>query len=372
MFPDTTRRVGDLAERLPRALLGRTGMEITRIGIGSWAVGGGDWVSSWGPQDDTESISAIRHGIESGINWIDTAAVYGLGHAEEVVARALRDFSVTDRPYVFTKGGLVWDDAHRRQSSAGIGEAASLRRGVEASLTRLGIDRIDLYFMHWPSTDGTGVEDYWQTLLDLKAEGKLRAIGLSNHDLGQLERAEALGHVDAIQPPFSAVNPAAAADLVPWSATHGTGAIVYSPMGSGLLTGRFSRERVASLASDDWRRTHPAFTTDLDANLAIAASMARVAQRHGVPTPAVAVAWVLGFPGITGAIVGARSSTQVDGWLPAIHLALTPDDYAEIRNDLVPPKTPHPSASTSSRPGYPEIEGSRASERPSIPERGAV
>jgi aryl-alcohol dehydrogenase-like predicted oxidoreductase len=314
-------------------------MNITRVGFGSWALGGGDWVSSWGPQEDSESVAAIRHSVEAGVNWIDTAAVYGLGHSEEVVAQALEAYSDADRPYVFTKGGLVWDESARRQSSSRIGEASSLRREVEASLRRLKTDRIDLYFIHWPSEDGTQIEEYWQTLLELKAEGKLRAIGLSNHNVELVERAEKLGHVDVIQPQFSAISTTAAQELLPWAAAHDTGAVVYSPMGSGLLTGRFSAERVAALAEDDWRGRSPAFTTNLSANLAIADSMAAVAGRYGVPTPAVAVAWVLGFPGVTGAIVGARTPDQVDGWLAASSLALTPEDYAQISRDITPVTT---------------------------------
>ena len=324
-----------MADQLPRVPFGRTGMDVTRVGIGSWAVGGGDWVSSWGPQDDNDSISAIRHAIESGINWIDTAAVYGLGHAEEVVGRAVASFSVDDRPYVFTKGGLVWDETKRRQRSARVGEATSLRSQVDGSLRRLGIERIDAYFMHWPAED-TVVEEYWQTLLDLKAEGKVRAIGLSNHDLDQLRRAEALGHVDVLQPPFSAIEPAAANDLLPWCAQHETGAVVYSPMGSGLLTGRFSAERVANLPEDDWRRNSPAFTTNLEQNLAIARSMTTVAERYRVSTAAVAVAWVLGFPGVSAAIVGARTPEQLDGWLAATRIPLTKEDYLSISGHLPP------------------------------------
>ena len=328
-----------MTDQLPLEALGTTGIDITRVGFGSWALGGGDWVSSWGPQDDSESVAAIRHSIEAGVNWIDTAAVYGLGHSEEVVARALSAYAEADRPYVFTKGGLVWDEGQRRQSSRRVGEAASLRREVEASLRRLGTDRIDVYFIHWPSEDGTQIEDYWQTLLELKAEGKLRAIGLSNHNTQLVERAEKLGHVDVVQPQFSAISTAAGQELLPWAAANGTGAVVYSPMGSGLLTGRFSAERVAALAEDDWRGRSPAFTTDLQANLAIADSMAAVAQRYGVPTPAVAVAWVLGFPGVTGAIVGARTPAQVDGWLAASALTLTPEDYQEISPNFAPATT---------------------------------
>jgi aryl-alcohol dehydrogenase-like predicted oxidoreductase len=311
-------------------------MDITRVGFGAWAVGGGDWAFAWGAQDDADSISAIRHAVESGINWVDTAAIYGLGHSEEVVARALRDFSDADRPFVFTKGGLVWDENDRSQMPTRNGSPASLRREVDASLTRLGVERIDLYQMHWPAEDGTPLAEVWQTFVDLKAEGKVRAIGLSNHDAAQLAVAEAVGHVDTLQPPFSAIQPEALESILPWCAAHETGVIVYSPMGSGLLTGAFTAERVAGLPDDDWRRNSPMFTTDLEKNLTVAAAMGRAAERHGVPTPAVAAAWTLGFPGVTAAIVGARSAAQVDGWLPAAKLSLTSDDYAGIIPELVP------------------------------------
>jgi aryl-alcohol dehydrogenase-like predicted oxidoreductase len=321
---------------LPLVPLGRTGMDITRVGFGAWAVGGGDWAYAWGAQDDDDSISAIRHAVESGINWVDTAAIYGLGHSEAVVARALRDYSDADRPFVFTKGGLVWDENDRSRPPVRNGAPASLRREVENSLTRLGVERIDLYQMHWPAEDGTALEEVWQTFVDLKAEGKVRAIGLSNHDAAQLAIAEAVGHVDTLQPPFSAIQPEALGSILPWCAAHETGVIVYSPMGSGLLTGAFTAERVAGLPQDDWRRNSSMFTTDLEKNLAVAAAMGRVAERHGVPTPAVAAAWTLGFPGVTAAIVGARSAAQVDGWLPAATLSLTGDDYAGIIPELVP------------------------------------
>ena len=315
---------------IPTAPLGRTGMDITRVGFGAWALGGGDWAYSWGPQDDDEAIAAIRHAVESGVNWIDTAAVYGLGHSEEVVGRALRDLPAADRPYVFTKGGMVWDESDRSVAPRRVAAPESLRREVEASLRRLGVEQIDLFQLHWPADDGTKLEDYWQAFLDLKAEGKVRAVGLSNHNADQLERAEALGHVDSLQPPFSAIHRDAAAALLPWTTAHETGVIVYSPMTSGLLTGAFSAERVAALPADDWRRSSPDFTTRLDANLAVAAALDVVAQRHGVAQPAAAVAWTLAFAGVTGAIVGARSPRQVDGWLPATGLNLTDQDLDDV------------------------------------------
>src|SRR2546428_5847827 len=234
-------------DTLPTAPLGTTGMQITRVGFGAWAIGGGGWTFAWGNQADADSIAAIRHAVERGINWIDTAAVYGLGHSEQIVARALRDIPAKDRPYVFTKAGLVWDDRNRAAPPRPVGEPPSIRREVEASLRRLEVERIDLYQMHWPAEDGTPLEDYWGTLLQLKAEGKVRAVGLSNHDARQLDAAERLGHVDTLQPPFSAIRREVAAAELPWCAAHGTGVIVYSPMQSGLLTGAFSVARAAQL-----------------------------------------------------------------------------------------------------------------------------
>ncbi|MGX7678625.1 aldo/keto reductase [Jatrophihabitans sp. DSM 45814] len=315
---------------IPTTALGRTGMDITRVGFGAWALGGGDWAFSWGPQDDDEAVGAIRYALSTGINWIDTAAVYGLGHSEEVVARALRDIPLGERPYVFTKGGLVWDDADRTAEPRRVGDPKSLRRELEMSLRRLEVEQIDLYQMHWPSEDGTKLEDYWQVLLDFKQEGKVRAVGLSNHSVKQLERAEILGHVDTLQPQFSAIHRDAASDLLPWSSDHATGVIVYSPMMSGLLTGSFTKERVEGLPRDDWRRTSPDFTTNLAANLTVAQALEAVADRHGVSTPAAAVAWVLLFEGVSGAIVGARGPAQVEGWLPGAQITLTERDINDI------------------------------------------
>jgi aryl-alcohol dehydrogenase-like predicted oxidoreductase len=316
---------------LPTTRLGRTGMHLTRVGFGAWAIGGGDWAFAWGNQDDDASIAAIRHAVESGINWIDTAAVYGLGHSEEVVAAALADLPDADRPYVFTKGGLVWDPANRSAAPRRVGAPTSLRAEVESSLRRLRVERIDLYQMHWPAEDGTPVEEYWQVFNDLKREGKIRAAGLSNHNIFQLEEAEQIGAVDAIQPPFNLIHRDAADDVLLWAREHDAGAIVYSPMASGLLTGSFTAERAARLQPGDWRAGHPDFTEPaLSANLALADALRPVAVRHGVTPAAVAVAWTLAFPGVTGAIVGARSPEQVDGWLPAAALELKDDDLTDI------------------------------------------
>ncbi|CAH2403901.1 aldo/keto reductase [Mesorhizobium ventifaucium] len=316
---------------LPTRRLGRTDMEITRVGFGAWAIGGADWAVGWGTQDDRESVAAIRHAVERGINWIDTAAIYGLGHSEEVVRQAFAEIPTSEQPYIFTKCGLVWDENDRQALPRKVGAPASVRREVEASLKRLGVERIDLYQMHWPAEDGTPLEEYWQTLLDLKKEGKVRAVGLSNHSAAQLETAESLGDVDTLQPPFSAIRREVAKAELNWCHAHQTGVIVYSPMQSGLLTGGFSVERAQALPKDDWRSRNAEFTGEkLTRNLRFADALAPIADRHSTSVAAVAIAWTLAWPGVTGAIVGARSPAQVDGWLDAASLELTGQDLAEI------------------------------------------
>jgi aryl-alcohol dehydrogenase-like predicted oxidoreductase len=315
---------------LPTVPLGKTGMDITRVGFGAWAAGGGGWSFSWGPQDDEDSIAAIHHALERGVNWLDTAPVYGLGHSEEVVATAMKGVPEADRPYIFTKCGLRWDPAKPYERAARVGKRDSLRAELEESLRRLEVEVIDLYQMHWPPDDGTPIEDYWSTLLELKEEGKVRAVGLSNHSVAQLERAEALGHVDTLQPPFSAIRREAAPELA-WCAAHSTGAIVYAPMQNGLLTGAFSAERVRQLARDDWRATDPEFQGEtLRRNLALVEALRPVAERHGTTLAALAVAWALAWPGVTGAIVGARNPGQVDGWVGAATLTLSEADLEEV------------------------------------------
>jgi aryl-alcohol dehydrogenase-like predicted oxidoreductase len=319
------------AATLPDRPLGRTGMHITRVGFGAWAIGGGGWSFAWGEQDDAASVAAIRHAIARGVNWIDTAAVYGLGHSEEIVARALSDIPQAERPYVFTKCGLVWDERNRRADARRIVSPASIRREIEGSLRRLRVERIDLYQVHWPPEDGTPLDAYWSTMLALKAEGKVRAVGLSNHNAEQLAAAERIGHVDTLQPPFSAIHRDAAAREIPWCAAHDTGVIVYSPMQSGLLTGAFSVARAAKLGADDWRSRSPNFTGEgLRKNLALADALRPIAARHETTVAAVAVAWALAWPGVTGAIVGARTPEQVDGWIGAASLELTAADLDEI------------------------------------------
>jgi aryl-alcohol dehydrogenase-like predicted oxidoreductase len=307
-------------------------MDITRVGLGAFAIGGPAWSYGWGAQDDDDSLRTIRAAVDRGINWIDTAAVYGRGHSEVIVGRALRGIPEHDRPWIFTKGGLVWsEDDALATGERKVGDPASLRREVEDSLQRLGVERIDLYQMHWPAEDGAEVEDYWGALVELRDAGKLRAIGLSNHSVDQLERAEAIGHVDTLQPPFSAIYRDAASDVLPWCHAHSTGVIVYSPMQSGLLTGRITQERVQSLPENDWRSRHPDFAGEqLRRNLQVTSALAAVAERHGVTTGAAAIGWVLGFAGVTGAIVGARSPEQIDGWVGAGEVRLSPSDFALV------------------------------------------
>jgi aryl-alcohol dehydrogenase-like predicted oxidoreductase len=320
---------------LPKRRLGRTDMHITPVGLGAWAIGGGDWAVGWGSQDDKQSIAAIRHAIERGINWIDTAAIYGLGHSEEIVRAALKEIPSANRPYVFTKCGLRWDEHDRMASPQHVAAAASMRFELESSLKRLGMERIDLYQMHWPAKDGTPIEEYWRTLLDLKAEGKVRAVGLSNHNAAQLAAAEKIGHVDTLQPPFSAIRREFAAHELPWCVAHETGVIVYSPMQAGLLTGAFTAERAKALPADDWRSRNAEFTgAKLKANLELAETMQAVGKRHGTSAAASAIAWTLAWPGVSGAIVGAREPTQVDGWIDAATLHLRQADLDEIAGTI--------------------------------------
>lgn len=314
---------------LPTAQLGTTDMQITRVGMGAWAIGGG-WKFGWGNSDDAESVRSIQAAVDAGINWVDTAPVYGLGKSETVVGAALSQIPEADRPLIFTKCGLIFQEGEPDQAPQNVLAPASIRKELDASLQRLGIERIDLYQVHWPPTDGTPLEEYWGTMAELRSEGKVRAIGLSNHDIDQLNRAEAVAHIDSLQPPFSLIHRDTAGDLLAWCREHDTGVICYSPMQSGLLTGAMSAERVAGLPHDDWRATHPDFTDGLTANLALADALKPVAERHGVPVAAVAVAWALAWPGITGAIVGARKVDQLDGWLPAADLTLTPEDLDEL------------------------------------------
>ena len=316
---------------LPTRRLGTSGPEITTVGFGAWAAGGGGWAFAWGPQDDAESVAAIRHALEKGVNWIDTAAVYGYGHSEEVVGRALAGIPAAERPLVFTKCGLRWNDADRMSQPVRDSRPARVREECEASLRRLGVERIDLFQFHWPDQAGTPLEDSWGEMLRLVAEGKVRWPGVSNYDVARLERCEALGHVQSLQPPFSLIRRDVGGAEIPWCAQHGTGVIVYSPMQSGLLTDSFTAERAAAFPADDWRRmSAQQQPPNLQRNLALRDALKPIAAKHGVPVAAVAVAWTLAWPGVTAAIVGARSPQQVDGWLPAATLRLDAADHATI------------------------------------------
>jgi aryl-alcohol dehydrogenase-like predicted oxidoreductase len=320
---------------LPQQALGTSNLSITRIGFGAWAIGGSGWAAGWGSQDDQESIAAIRHAVKHGVNWIDTAAVYGLGHSEDLVCKAISYFSKSERPYVFTKCGLIWNEKDRTALAQRVGNPVSIRAEVENSLRRLQVERIDLMQIHWPAQDGTPIEVTWQTLADLKKEGKIRAIGLSNHSLELINRAERVAHVDVLQPPFSAIRREFAEVGIPWCIEHRTGVIVYAPMQSGLLTGTFSTERAARLPADDWRSRNSEYSGDkLARNLELAAALKPIAGHHGTSVASVAVAWTLAWQGISAAIVGARSPSQVDGWLDAARLTLSQQDLMEIRRSI--------------------------------------
>jgi aryl-alcohol dehydrogenase-like predicted oxidoreductase len=315
---------------LEKRRLGSTDLEITTLGFGSWALGGGDWAYGWGAQDDESSIAAILRAVSGGVNWIDTAAIYGLGHSEVVVGRALRRIPARERPYVFTKCGLVLDPANPGREPARDLTPAAIRKECEASLERLGVDCIDLYQFHWPDA-GTPVEDSWGTIGQLITEGKVRAAGVSNFTPELLRRAASVRRVDAVQPPFSLIARESAQDVIPWAEAHGAGVIVYSPLGSGILTSTFSAERAARLPPNDWRRKASSFQEPaLSQNLAVRAGLVPIAERHGCDVSAIALSWVLRWPGVTGAIVGARRPEQVDGWLRTQHVKLSAADLSEI------------------------------------------
>jgi aryl-alcohol dehydrogenase-like predicted oxidoreductase len=315
--------------------LGRSGLEITQVGFGAWAIGGGGWAYGWGSQDDAASIAAIKHAVASGINWVDTAAIYGLGHSEEVVGRAVHEIPAAQRPHVFTKIGQIPDRTRPFEEPARDLRPETVRQQAEASLQRLGVERIDLLQFHWPDAIGTPIEESWGEMGRLIEEGKVRAGGVSNFDVGLLERAERIRHVDSLQPPFSLIHRKSGADVILWSAAHGTGVIVYSPMQSGILTDDFSRERVERMDAEDWRRRDPEFNDpQLSRNLALRDALRPIASRHGVSVSAVAIAWTLSWPGVSGAIVGARSPQQVDGWIAAGNLSLDPADLDEIAGAL--------------------------------------
>jgi aryl-alcohol dehydrogenase-like predicted oxidoreductase len=317
--------------RINKRPLGSSGLEISTVGFGAWAIGGGGWSFGWGPQDDKASERTMRRAIELGVNWIDTAAVYGLGHSEQVVGHFLRSLPVSEQPFIFTKCGLIWDEQNPMQEPKRVLKPESIRAECDASLRRLGIERIDLYQFHWPDETGTPVEDSWAEMLRLIEEGKVRLGGVSNFDIELLHRCDAIRHVDSLQPPFSLIHREVAAQEIPWCNAHSTGVICYSPMQSGLLTDTFSAERVARMAKDDWRRQSPDFNSpNLERNLALRDALQPIARRHETSVSSVVIAWTISWPGVTAAIVGARSPDQVDGWIDAANLELTPADLDEI------------------------------------------
>jgi aryl-alcohol dehydrogenase-like predicted oxidoreductase len=308
--------------------LGNSDLTITPLGYGAWAIGGSGWEYAWGPQNDDDSIAAIQRALELGVNWIDTAAVYGLGHSEEVVARALKGWPGA-RPYVFTKCGLRWNGQGKVYRSL---KAASVRQECEASLRRLRVDVIDLYQIHWPpDDDGPDLEEGWAALAALQREGKVRWIGVSNFGVEQMRRAQAIARVTSLQPPYSLIRRGIEEKILPFCKREGTGVIVYAPMASGLLTGAMTRERARNLPADDWRRRHPEFNEpNLSRNLALVERLRTVGKRHGRSPGEVAIAWTLRNPAVTGAIVGARSAIQAEGVMRAAELRLSADDLAEI------------------------------------------
>jgi aryl-alcohol dehydrogenase-like predicted oxidoreductase len=310
---------------------GKTGMEITPIGFGSWAIGGSGWAAAWGPQDDEEAVGAIRRAVELGMNWIDTAAVYGLGHSEELVARALKHVPESDRPYVFTKCSLVWDE---RGEVHNVLKKDSVKRECEESLRRLQTDVIDLYQIHWPRPN-EDIEEGWSALSELKEEGKVRYIGVSNFNVSQMERAQRIAPVETLQPPYNMLNRGIEEEILPYCAKQDVGVIVYSPMRSGLLTGKMTRERVQNLPSDDWRRNKSDFQEPrLSKNLELVELLREMGTEHGRSPGEVAIAWTLRHPAVTAAIVGGRRPDQVDGIIGAAEFSLSEDELERIETFL--------------------------------------
>jgi aryl-alcohol dehydrogenase-like predicted oxidoreductase len=304
--------------------LGNSDMELTPIGLGSWAIGGGDWQFSWGPQDDNDSIAAIHKALALGMNWIDTAAVYGLGHSEEIVARALK--TTSHKPYIFTKCGLVWDQKREVSNSL-----KQIRREVEDSLRRLAIDAIDLYQVHWPKPEEE-IEEAWGLMADLRKQGKVRWIGVSNFSVEQMERIRKIAPITSNQPPYSMLNRAVEAAILPFCQKNNIGVINYAPMHSGLLTGAMTKERVAHFPSDDFRRNAKNYQEPLlSRNLAVAAFLGEIGKRHSVSAGVVAIAWTLHHPAITAAIVGGRNAKQVEGVIPAAAFRLSDEEFSEIQ-----------------------------------------
>ncbi len=307
--------------------LGASDMRITPIGLGTWAIGGGNWEFGWGSQDDAASIETIHRALDLGINWIDTAAVYGLGHSEEMVGRALKDLSPSQRPYVFTKCSLVWDASRTVGHSL---KKDSVKREAEASLRRLQVDAIDLYQIHWPNPENE-IEEGWEAMAELQREGKLRYLGVSNFNVEQMQRAQKIAPITSLQPPYSLLDREIEQDILSFTKANNIGVIAYSPMASGLLTGKMTRARIAAMPSDDWRRRSDKFTEpNLTRNLDLAETLREIGTRHGRTAGEVAIAWTLRRPEVTGAIVGARQPDQLGGVIGAGAFRLSADEINEI------------------------------------------
>ena len=312
-------------------LLGNSDLNITTIGFGAWAIGGLGYEFSWGPQDDQDSINAIHRALELGINWIDTAPGYGMGHSEEIIAKALAGWSGS-RPYIFTKCGLRWDDQGKIHKNL---SAESIQEECEDSLRRLDVETIDLFQIHWPTETMEDIDEAWGILAKLQTEGKVRWIGVSNFDVQQMERAKAIAPITSLQPPYSLLRREIEAEILPYCQQEGIGVIVYSPMYSGLLTGAMTRERAANLPDNDWRKRDVEFIEpNLSANLLLVERLETIGDRHGRSVGEVAIAWTLNHPAVTGAIVGARSVKQVDGVMKAAELQLSETEIAELESPI--------------------------------------
>jgi aryl-alcohol dehydrogenase-like predicted oxidoreductase len=314
---------------LPLRKLGNSDLQLTPIGFGAWAIGGGNWEFAWGPQDDSESITAIHRALDHGINWIDTAAIYGLGHSEEIVAKALK--TTSHKPLIFTKCSMRW---HEDRSIYRSLKADSVRQELENSLRRLNVETIDLYQIHWPNPEAE-IEEGWATLAKLREQGKIRWIGLSNFNVEQMKRAQKIAPITSLQPPYSMLRRAIEEEILPFVQANNIGVINYSPMVSGLLTGKMTAERVAALPADDWRKRAVEFNEPrLSRNLKLVELLREIGSNHGVQPGVVAVAWTLRHPAITAAIVGGRSAQQVDGLAPALTFRLNDDEFAQINTFL--------------------------------------